>query len=102
MVSDTRTIGVTHTLGMPGKAHRLLINFGWREFRNITPFNLHTNITALDSIASNSAFLDFSKQRLVEMRTLGCTGRPSRGSCTISTASTTTTSTALMGGKLLQ
>jgi hypothetical protein len=95
------TIGVTHALGVPCKTHRLFIHFRWWELRDITTFNLHTNITAPDGFASNFAILDFSKQGLIKMGALGGTcGSPRRSS----TASTTTTTsiTTSSGRELLQ
>ena len=100
MVSGTRAIGVTHTLGVPRKAHRLLINFGRWKLRNVATFNLHANIAAFDGFASNFAVLDFSKQRLIKVGALSCTCGSSGRSTTASTTSTTATTS--IGRKLLQ
>ena len=91
--------GYTHTLGVPCKEHWLLINFGWWELRNITSFNLHRNIKALDGFASNFAILDFSKQGLIKKGALGCTCAPPGGAPLRPPRPRTTTS---IGRELLQ
>lgn len=104
MVPGTWAAGIAHAFSVPGQAHRLLVDLGRRQIRDVATGDLGADITTLDRLIVDLAHFYLPKQSLVEGLVgdrVGSFGRW-RANSTNTTATTTPTTTTLGPRQLLQ